>query len=296
MNTKTPSWDDLRILLAVYRHKSFLGAGKTLGVAPSTVARRIEALESELGRSIVHRSNHGALLDSDALRLVALAEQLELGFASLVRDGQDKDEVVTGTVRLSVSEGFVRPLMPTLERLRTKHSALMFELVSESRMADLSRGEADIGVRIARSSSAAIVSRRMGRAKAALFASRDYVTRRLPHAALPRSEAASHDWVGLERALDRTPHQAWLYKYGASRFVFRSNSALAVEGAVLAGMGIGLLAEAQGRSFPSLVQLDLEAEPPSIDVFLAYRGDAKKTPRIVTVVRELETDLRRQLR
>lgn len=284
------------MLLAVYRHKSFLGAGKTLGLAPSTVARRIEALENELGRSIVHRSNHGALLDSDALRLVALAEQLELGLASLVRDGKDKDELVVGTIRLSVAEGFVRPLMSTFERLRTKHSALMIELVSESRMADLSRGEADIGVRIARSSSAAVVSRRIGRAKSALFASRDYVTRHLPNAALSSREASSHDWVGLERVLDQTPHQAWLYRYGASRFVFRSNSALAVEGAVLAGMGIGLLAEAQGRGFPSLVQLDLEAEPPSIDVFLAYRGDAKKTPRIRAVVKELETDLRRQLR
>ncbi|HMA92254.1 MAG TPA: LysR substrate-binding domain-containing protein [Polyangiaceae bacterium] len=172
----------------------------------------------------------------------------------------------------------------------------MIELISESRMADLSRGEADVGVRIARSSSAAMVSRRIGRARSVLFASRDYVTRRLPSAALSRSEASSHDWIGLDRTLDRTPHQAWLYRYGASRFVFRSNSALAIESAVVAGMGIGLLAEAQGRGLPSLVQLDLEAEPPSIDVFLAYHGDAKRSPRIRTVVRELETDLRRQLR
>lgn len=284
------------MLLAVHRHKSFLGAGKTLGIAPSTVARRIEALENELGRSIVHRSNHGAILDADAVRLIGLAEQLELGLSSLIRDDKDKDDVVSGTVRLSVAEGFVRHLMSTMERLRAKHSALMIELISESRMADLSRGEADVGVRIARSSSAAIVSRRIGRARSVLFASRDYVTRRLPSAALSRSEASSHDWIGLDRTLDRTPHQAWLYRYGASRFVFRSNSALAIESAVVAGMGIGLLAEAQGRGLPSLVQLDLEAEPPSIDVFLAYHGDAKRSPRIRTVVRELETDLRRQLR
>lgn len=284
------------MLLAVHRHKSFLGAGKTLGIALSTVARRIEALENELGRSIVHRSNHGAILDADAVRLIGLAEQLELGLSSLIRDDKDKDDVVSGTVRLSVAEGFVRHLMSTMERLRAKHSALMIELISESRMADLSRGEADVGVRIARSSSAAIVSRRIGRARSVLFASRDYVTRRLPSAALSRSEASSHDWIGLDRTLDRTPHQAWLYRYGASRFVFRSNSALAIESAVVAGMGIGLLAEAQGRGLPSLVQLDLEAEPPSIDVFLAYHGDAKRSPRIRTVVRELETDLRRQLR
>src|SRR5512133_972104 len=99
MSTKAPSWDDLRMLLAVHRHKSFLGAGKTLGIAPSTVARRVEALENELGRSIVHRSNHGAILDADAVRLIGLAEQLELGLSSLIRDDKDKDDVVSGTVR-----------------------------------------------------------------------------------------------------------------------------------------------------------------------------------------------------
>jgi hypothetical protein len=50
-----------------------------------------------------------AQLDSDALRLVALAEELELGLGSLVRAGRDAE--VSGTVRVSLSEGFVRPLV-----------------------------------------------------------------------------------------------------------------------------------------------------------------------------------------
>ena len=98
MQTKKPSWDDLRILLAVHRDKSFLAAGKTLGVAASTVARRVEAIERSLGRVLVHRGNDGTRLDPDAL----------------------------------------------------------VELISEARVADLARGEADIGIRIVRSASAAI--------------------------------------------------------------------------------------------------------------------------------------------
>jgi DNA-binding transcriptional LysR family regulator len=293
MNTKTPSWDDLRMLLAVHRDKSFLAAGKTLGVAPSTVARRIEALEFKLGRSLVYRANDGARLDPDALRLVALAEQLELGLASLVRDSHH--ESVAGTVRISLSEGFIRPLLPTLARLRVKYAGLMIELASESRTADVARGETDIAVRVAPSASASTVSKRIGSASAGLFASRDYVTRRLPNAALSSDEASVHDWVGFDRSLDRMPHQAWLYEFGATRFVFRSNSALAIEQAVLSGMGIGLLGEAQARSVPSLVQLDLERAPPSIEIYLVYSSEAKRTPRVRVVANELEKDLRRQL-
>lgn len=294
VKTKAPSWDDLRILLAVHRCRSFLAAGRTLGVAASTVARRVDAIERSLGRVLVHRGNDGTRLDPDALRLVALAEELELGLASLVRDGRDAD--VSGTVRVSLSEGFIRPLVPVLARLNAKHPALSVELISESRVADLARGEADIGIRIVRSESAAVVSKLLGRASTGLFASRDYVERRLPSARLSRDVAGLQAWVGLDGSLERLPQERWIREYGASRFTFRSNSALAIEQAVLAGMGVGLLGVVQGTSLQGLVQLDIERAPPPVEVFLAFPRDARKTPRVRVVAREIEADARRQIR
>ena len=73
-----PSWDDLRVLLAVHRHRSFLAAGRALGISTSTTSRRIEALEQALDRPLVHRSSAGTSLEPEALELVNLAEQLEL--------------------------------------------------------------------------------------------------------------------------------------------------------------------------------------------------------------------------
>lgn len=293
MQNEIPSWDDLRLLLAIHRDQSFLAAGKTLGLAPSTLARRMDALETSLGQPLVHRGSEGTRLNAEALRLVALAEEVELGLALVLRDGTDAG--IAGTVRLSLPEGFVRPLVPTLARVRAKHPALNVELISESRVVDLARGEADIGLRIVPSTSPTLVSKHLGRANTGLFASRDYVERRIPNARLLANMASSHDWVGFDSSLDKLPHQIWMRNYGAARFVFRSNSAIGIEHAVISGMGIGLLSEAQGREFPSLVQLDLERQPPHVDVFLAFQKDAKKTPRIRVVLKELETDLRRQI-
>jgi DNA-binding transcriptional LysR family regulator len=294
MKTRPASWDDLRILLAVHRDKSFLAAGKSLGVAASTIARRVEAVERSLGRVLVHRGNDGTRLDPEALRLVALAEELELGLASLLRAGRDAE--VSGTVRISLSEGFVRPLVPLLARLHAKHPALRVEVVSESRIADIARGEADIGIRIVRSASAPIVSKLLGRASTGLFASREYVERRLPSARLSRDVAGLHDWVGLDASLERLPQEQWIRAYGASRFTFRSNSIIAIEQAVLSGMGIGLLGVVQASSLPGLVKLDSESVPPPVDVFLAFRRDASKTSRVRVVAREIEADARRLLR
>jgi len=294
MKTNEPSWDDLRILLAVHRDQSFVAAGKTLGVAASAVARRIEAMERSLGRVLVRRGNDGTRLDPDALRLVALAEELELGLASLARDGRAAQ--VSGTVRVSLSEAFVRPMVLLLARLRGAHPALDIELISEARVVDLARREADIGIRIVRSASAAIVSKLLGRASTGLFASREYVERRLPGAKLPREVAAQHDWVGLDASLERLPQEQWLRDYGAKRFTFRSNSALAIEQAVQAGMGIAVLGVVQASSLSDLVRLEIDPAPPPVEVFLAFHRDARRTPRIRVVAREIEADARRQLR
>lgn len=293
MSTDTPSWDDLRILLAVHRGKSFLVAGQTLGVATSTIARRIEALEKTVGRPLVHRGNAGTTLDPAALRLVALGEELELGLAALRRD--DEREPISGTVRVSLSEGLVRPVTQLLARIRVKYPALTIELMSESRLVDLARREADIGIRLTKTTSPTVISRFLGRGACGLFASRDYVQRRLPNARLTRALAGHHDWVCMNRELERMPHEQWLRAYGATRFVFRSNSAIGIEQAVRSGMGIGLLSEQQAVGAEGLVRLEFDDAPPPVELFIAYHRDAKKLPRVQAVVKELTQELRRHL-
>lgn len=287
-----PNWDDLRFLLAVHRAKSFLTAGKALGVATSTVARRIEGLEQALGRPLVHRGNGGTSIDADALPLVALGEQMEVSMRALA--GASDGATVAGTVRLSASEGFVRPLVRVLAGLHAKHPGIALEIASESRVADLARGEADIGLRVVRTRSANLVEKRAGRLALGVFAARSYLERRLPGGALAARDAGRHDWVGMERALEKMPHEAWMRAYGARRFVLRSTSAVALEEAILAGMGLGVLGEAQGAAL-RLVRVDTENAPPLVDVFVVHRRDAAKNVAVREVLHAVTAALRRAL-
>lgn len=84
--------------------------------------------------------------------------------------------------------------------------------------------------------------------------------------------------------------------YGASRFTFRSNSIIAIEQAVVSGMGIAVLGVVQATSLPGLVKVDSETAPPLVEVFLAFRRDAQKTARVRVVAREIEADSRRLLK
>ena len=280
METSTqPSWDDLRVLLALHRHRSFLAAGRALGVSTSTAARRIDALERALGRPLVHRSTAGTSVEPDALDLIDLAEQLELGLQAVKRD--EGDEAMSGTVRLTMSDGFIRPVTQVISTLRRTHPALHFELISETRMADLARREADIGLRLARSESPVLVQRHVGQIPLGLYAAPSYVERRIRDGRLKREDMARHDFLGFETSLDKMPQAQWLTAQGARRFVFRSNSYFALLEAAEQGQGILVLAAAPSSS---LVRLVTDAELPSVPVYLAFHRELRNVKRVRLVL------------
>lgn len=292
--TTAPTWDDLRVLLALHRHRSFLAAGKALGVSTSTAARRIEALEAALGRPLVHRSSAGTSVEPDALELVSLAEQLELGLRAAQRDEGERD--ITGAVRISMGEGFIQPVTAVLAPLRRAHPGLQLEVISEARNVDLARREADIGIRKARSSSPTLVERAVGRLSFSLFAAPSYLDRRLRGASIATADLARHDIVGYDGPPSAHVQTEWMQRYGAIRFAFRSNSDLAVVEATRLGLGVAMLPDALARSMPELVRLTTDAPLPTMAIYLAFHRELRNVPRVRLVLQTLDAALRDGLR
>lgn len=288
-----PSWDDLRVLLAVHRHGSLLAAGEALGVSTSTAARRIESLERSLGRVLVLRSSGGTRVEPDALGLIALAEDLELGLQALQRD--ERQGVVSGTLRVSMGEGFVGPTTQMLCQVRRRFPSLIIELVTESRFADLGRREVDLAIRVGKSTSAMIVERYVGKLTFGLYASKSYVDQRLRGTRLSPADFVRHDFVGLDPTTTQREPNHWLVSRGATRFVFRSNSDLARQTATQQGQGICLLPDAVAHQGLGLVRLDAGVEHPSAPVYLAFHRDRRRIPGVRVAIDELTAALKAAL-
>ena len=236
---ETPSWDDLRILLAVHRAGSLLAAGRSLGLSTSTTARRLDALEAALNYQLVHRSRTGTQLKPQALRLVQLAAGLEHGLDTLHRDRH----ILAGTLRVSVPDGMVQMLARSLIEFHREHPAVDVELVGENQLVDLAARESDIAIRLTRSTSNVLVQRHLASLQFSLYAAPDYVRRHLPNRRLSKHEASLHPFVGLDLRWQKLPHEQWMRALGASRFAFRSTSIEAIVEAVRRGAGLSAFLE-----------------------------------------------------
>jgi DNA-binding transcriptional LysR family regulator len=277
----TPGWDDLRLLLEVHRRGSFLAAGEQLKLSTSTVARRIAALEAELGHPVVHRTAQGTTIEKDARNLIAIAEEFEQQLAAARRDAASgaKRSPFAGVVRISLPDGFLVGAAEAAARFCKQHPETEIELISETRYVDLSSREADLGLRAARSSSPVLIDKPIGAVLTGLFASEAYLRKRLPSRELKAGDYAAQDFVVEDVARGAGPAQ-WLVARGASRFPVRSNSYEARIHAAKRDMGIVMMGIGSAAQHPELHFIALDAPLPSIPFFLTMHRDLRKVPRV----------------
>ncbi|WP_283147899.1 LysR family transcriptional regulator [Silvimonas soli] len=267
-------WDDIRHFLTLARQGSLSGAARQLGVEHSTVARRVEALERTLDVRLFDRLPRGWQLTAEGETLLQHAQALDQEAQSFARAALGV-ATLKGTVRLSappaLSSFF---LMPRLAPLREAWPDIDLEIVSETREANLARGEADLALRLSRPSAPGLAARAVGEIAHGLFATPAYAS--MPSAHWPL--------LGYDDALRETPQQQWLDGFaGNRRFVLRSNDVVTLHQAARAGLGVAVLPHFLARPDPALVQLD-QACPVSRPVWLVMHPDVRRSPRVRAVV------------
>ena len=76
-------WDNLRFFLELARTGTLVGAARRLAVDHTTVARRIQALEKEIGTALFARESDGHRLTEAGRRLQPQVEAMESAFRAV---------------------------------------------------------------------------------------------------------------------------------------------------------------------------------------------------------------------
>jgi DNA-binding transcriptional LysR family regulator len=232
-------WDDLRIFIAAARAGSLGLAAQRLGVDSATVGRRVARLETALKATLVIRSSSGLELTAAGARLLEAAGAAEMAMDEAARAGEA--DVVGGTVRLSVAEGFGSVILaPALPALRASRPGLRIELAAQSGFLSATRREVDLAVTLSAPSDARLVVEPLTDYQLGLYAAPDYLER----AGSPPTVGALQDFelVGYVEDLIYAPELRYLDEiHPGLRPSLASSSIRAQREMIAAGGGIGVL-------------------------------------------------------
>ena len=248
-------WDNLRFFLALARTGTLVNAARTVQVDHTTVSRRIQALEKQMGVPLFAREASGHRLTEAGRHLLPQAEAMEAAFLSIESSSLVTQEGLSGLVRVGVPEGLgTQVLAAPLAELARQHPSLVIDLLALPRLVHLSRREADIVISLERPTRGSVVVTKLSDYVLRLYGARDYLAQHAPITSM--DDLAEHTFISYVDDLLFSKQLQFLESFfQPQHFGLRSTSVLAQYQAVRAGAGLAILPAFIGDRDPALVQL-----------------------------------------
>lgn len=273
------SWDDLRMFVIAAREQSFRKAAITLKTSSSTVTRRIERLERNLGLRLFDRVPEGVRLTLDGGVIFEESRRMEEVTLRLRRH-IDRDLTSRGRVRCTITEGLgTFWMMPRLAEFHRANPFTSVDLRCTMNFADVLRLESDMAIQLAKPEASDLKVVRIGRLHVCLFAAPRYLDLYGPPERA--SDLVHHRLV--EQVSPQLPDGILAKLIGLpsveGAVALRTNLSSAHFHAIETGIGIGLLPTYAIPLGANVVPLDLGVYRP-VDIWLTYHPDVREIPRV----------------
>lgn len=278
------NWDDLRYFLAAAESGSLSAAAKLLHSNQPTVGRHIDALEVALGLKLFQRHKKGLTLTHECAWVLEQSQLMQSGVQNIQRMIEGDFQKLQGSVRLALPEGLCNELLiPRLDSFYRQYPNLRLILNVSSRTANLTRGEADIAVRLFRPKEADLVARQLTRMEMGLYVSPEYLqTHDRPENA---SDLLWHRIISYGDELADLPENIWLLDHATpGNRVLQSDSTTSRLRATVCGLGISIQPCILADANPNLVRILEHASLPAHEVWITYHRDLRHILRIRVAV------------
>jgi DNA-binding transcriptional LysR family regulator len=248
-------WDNIRVFLAVARAGQILAAGKSLNLNHATVARRLDALEEQLGTKLLERRTNGSSLTPAGEAMLVRAERIESELLQAGTEIAGAEAAISGIVRVGAPDGFgTFHLARVLGDLANRHPDLTIQLVPLPRTFSLSRREADIIVTIDRPGQGRAILRKLTDYTLGVYATQAYLDR----AGHIQSTDDLADKLFITYVEDIVYSRALDYTAELSKLMrrhYECGSVVAQMEAVRSGEGIGILHDYAAMHHPELIRI-----------------------------------------
>ena len=284
------NWDEIRTAYQVARMGTVSGAAEVLGVHHATVIRHIDALEQRLGAKLFQRHARGYTATEAGSDLLQVAQATDDQFAQLAGRIRGSGEGISGELVVTSLVSLSPMLAPVLTRFQKAHPGLIVRFLTGERLFRLEYGEAHVAIRAgAAPEQPDNVVQRFHSLGVRLMASKAYVAAH----GLPKdeSEFGQHWFVGSESGESRAPFSRWLAeRVGRERFIFRTQDNRTMRDAILAGAGIGFLADWDPGGRESLVEVMPPLPEWQAPLWLVTHVDLHRTTKVQAFLKFLKEE------
>lgn len=267
------NWDDLRLFLAVARSGSISGAARQLDIQHSTVSRRMQKLEVDLGVRLLERKSSGFELTPAGDNLRQMAERMEREALGIDGCLLDQDARMAGPLRVTAINNMASSvLMPMFAGFSRQYPEVELHIQVSNADASLAQREADLAIRLTNSPVDTLIGRQVVRVASTLYASHDL---ELPEGV----DDSELPWLGVECC---EFHRGWTREAcGQPDHSLVLDDTLLTQAALREGMGVSILPCFMGDTDPALRRV---CEPRShwdLGLWLLLHPDLKRTARVL---------------
>jgi len=277
-------WNALKIFLAIAESGTLAGAAKSLQVNHSTVFRRLNTFEDEIGGRLFERLSHGYELTQMGEELLIEAKKIAASFDDMERHIVGKDIQPKGTVKITAPNNIAYRYLPRyLTEFNQSYPDIKIELLVSNLEFNMNNRQADIAVRATPAPPEHLVGRRVRSITWGVYASKIYKAK----SGYPKNmkHLTEHTLIGATGSMRSLPAYIWLDKNLPQQIKTRCDELIAMAAFVEAGQGLAVLPDDQQR--PGIEKLfDFTAGEDS-DLWLLTHPDLRHVERIKLVMQHL---------
>jgi DNA-binding transcriptional LysR family regulator len=271
------SWDEFRLVKAIADAQGLNGAAEKLALNHSTVFRRLNGLEEDLGARLFERGRTAYVLTPAGEEMVLLARKMAEDITDFERRISGRDLQPTGEISVTMTDTMMTYLMADpLSAFRKRYPEITLNISIENRALNLSQRDADVALRASNTPPETLVGRRLGHVAWAIYGAKSIaeVTFRDPL-------SPSNSWVGFGEPLQNNPAARWMKAHLRDDQVgVRVNSMQAMSEAVAVGLGLGLMPCFVGEARQDLQRIGEPVTDASSTLWLLTHPDLKGAARI----------------
>jgi DNA-binding transcriptional LysR family regulator len=221
-----------------------------------------------------------------------MAEAMADSAAAVERRRHGFGDLPHGGVRVSLAEGNAAFLARHLAALHEQLPEIELELVVSPLLADLTRREAELGIRDCRPIEHNLLTRRLGMMAHAVYGSRYYVAAH--SASLTDARWRDCTWIAFPADHASITGQWLEQRLNGRQPGLRINNVLARLDAVRHGAGLSVLPCALADAAPDLIRVTEPEEATAVPKWLLVHRDVAPAPAVRAVIEALVALFRRE--